>query len=304
MYDIIGDIHGQADLLTDLLKAMGYKKKNGVFAHESRTAVFVGDFINRGPQIRDSILIVRRMVEAGSALAILGNHEIYAILFQLKDREGKLFTKRSPTYRLNLLQTLEEFAHAPEEYKDHIKWMRTLPMFLELDGIRVVHACWQDENIALLKENITEGKLKKKFLRKISKNNSKMSKAFWQTCKGIDFQLPKDLLVFDNTGQAHRSFRSKWWLNPEGMNFQELSFESRFDLPPYTIPKELNGTREPYGEDEPIVFFGHYCLKNGDNILAPNICCLDSCVSRKGKLAAYRWSGEKKLLPENMMKFA
>ncbi|WP_299584530.1 metallophosphoesterase [uncultured Sunxiuqinia sp.] len=302
MYDIIGDVHGQASILKDLLKSMGYKKESGVFKHESRKAIFVGDFINRGPQIRDTLSIVRSMVEAGSAMAILGNHELNAIIFELKDKAGKPFAKRLLKYRLPLIQTLEEFVHFPDEYRSYIRWMRSLPMFLELDGIRVVHACWQDKNIALLKENITEGRLRKSFLRKISKNNSELSTAFWQTCKGIDFQLPKDLLVFDNKGQPHRSFRSKWWLNPQGKNFQELSFESRFDLPAYTIPPEVNGARKPYDEDQPIVFFGHYCLKNGDNILAPNLCCLDSCISRNGKLTAYRWSGEKKLTLENIVK--
>lgn len=302
MYDIIGDIHGQAEMLKDLLKSMGYKKINGAFAHKNRKAIFVGDFINRGPQIRNTILLVRRMVEAGNAYAILGNHELNAIIFELKDKSGRPFYHRLLKYRMPLNQTLEEFIHIPEEYKSHIKWMRTLPMFLELDGIRVVHACWQDENIAVLKENVTEMKMRKSFLRRVSKNNSELSKAFWQTCKGIDFHLPKDLLVYDETGQAHRSFRSKWWLNPEGMTFRDLSFESRFELPPYTIPKELNHSRQPYGENEPVTFFGHYCMRNGDNIVAPNLCCLDSCVSRNGKLAAYRWSGEEKLLPENLIK--
>ena len=302
MYDIIGDVHGQANMLKDLLKSMGYKKQNGAFAHETRKAIFVGDFINRGPQIRNTIVIIRKMVEAGSAYAILGNHELNAIIFELKDKSGRPFTRRLLKYRMPLNQTLEEFVSIPEEYKDHVKWMRTLPMFLELDGIRVVHACWQDNNIELLKQNVTEGKLKKSFLRKISKNNSDLSTAFWQTCKGIDFQLPKDLLVFDGTGQAHRSFRTRWWLNPVGMTFRELSFESRFDLPHYTIPKELNSSRKSYNENEPIVFFGHYCMRNSDNIIAPNLCCLDSCVSKNGKLAAYRWSGEKELVPENLVK--
>lgn len=302
MYDIIGDIHGQASMLKDLLKSMGYKKRDGTYRHESRKAVFVGDIINRGPEIREALILVRRMVEAGSAFAILGNHELNAIIFELKDKAGRPFTKRLLKYRLPLNQTLEEFVTIPGEYKSHLKWMRTLPLFLELDGIRVVHACWDDQNIALLRENVTEGKLKKSFLRKINKNNSELSKALWQTCKGIDFQLPKDLLIFDDKGQAHRSFRSKWWLNPKNKTFQELSFESRFELPPYTIPPELNGERKSYDEEEPIVFFGHYCMKNGDNIIASNLCCLDSCVSRNGKLIAYRWSGEKKLLPENLMK--
>ena len=302
MYDIIGDIHGQASMLKDLLKSMGYEVRKGVYKHESRKAVFLGDFINRGPEILETVRTVRAMVEAGNALAILGNHELNAIVFELKDKAGKPLFKRLLKYRMPLTQTFKEFVHIPDEYKSHIRWMRTLPMFLELDGIRIVHACWDEPSIEIVRDNYIEGRLKKSVLKQISKNSNEVSQAFWQTCKGIDFKLPNDLLVYDETGQAHRRFRTKWWLNPKGMKFQDLSLESRFDLPAYTIPPEISGERIPYGEDEPIVFFGHYCLKNGDNIFTPNLCCLDSCVSRKGKLAAYRWSGEKRLIPENIVK--
>ena len=47
MYDIIGDVHGQADMLKELLRQIGYTTKNGVYSHPERKAVFVGDFINR-----------------------------------------------------------------------------------------------------------------------------------------------------------------------------------------------------------------------------------------------------------------
>ena len=302
MYDIIGDIHGQADMLKELLEQMGYTLANNIYSHPERKAVFIGDFINRGPKIRETIRIIRGMVENGHAHAILGNHEINAIYYSVLDKQGKHLSKRWSRLRLDLNLTLSEFSGNMDEWKSHIKWMRTLPMFLELDRIRVVHACWQDENIRILKENLVDSKLKKSFLKQIGKNHSSVSKAFWETCKGIDFQLPKDLLIFDRDGRAHRSFRSKWWLDPWGMTFKELSFESRFDLPFYTIPEEIVASRKPYAKSAPIVFFGHYCMKNGNNILSPNLCCLDSCVSRKGKLTAYRWQGEKKLVAEHLVK--
>ncbi|WP_423127495.1 metallophosphoesterase [Gaoshiqia sp. Z1-71] len=302
MYDIIGDVHGQADQLKVLLSQMGYNSSGQVYSHPERKAVFVGDFINRGFQIRETIRMIRAMAENGHAYVILGNHEINAIYYSLLDKQGKRLSKRWSRLRLDLNPTLSEFASNMDEWNSHIKWMRTLPMFLEFEKIRVVHACWQDENIRLLKEQLTEPKLKKSFLRSIGKNNSEVARAFWETCKGIDFQLPKDLLVFDRDGRPHRSFRSKWWIDPWGKTFRELSFESRFDLPFYTIPEEIIISRKPYPKKDPIVFFGHYCMKNGSNIIEPNICCLDSCVSRKGKLTAYRWNGEKRLNPGNLVK--
>ncbi len=300
MYDIIGDVHGQAAMLKDLLSRMGYKPEYGVYKHPERTAVFVGDFINRGPSVRETIRIIRRMVEAGSAKVVLGNHEINALYYALRDKKGEHLSKKWSRLRMDLNQTLSEFRYRMGEWNDHLEWMRTLPMFLELDGIRVVHACWTDENIQILKENLPEGKLKKKFLKMVGKNGNEVSRAFWQTCKGIDFHLPTDLLVFDKEGCAHRVFRSRWWENPLGMTFDELSFESRFSLPKYQIPEQIIEKREPYPENAPIVFFGHYCMRDYANIIKPNICCLDSCVSRKGKLTAYQWNGEEKLIPENL----
>jgi hypothetical protein len=295
MYDIIGDVHGHADELKSLLKNMGYMLKDDCYSHPTRKAVFVGDFINRGPKIRETLNLIRRMVEKGSAFAILGNHEMYAVLYYLRDIEGKYYKKRIPKYQLLINQTLEEFEPFQEEFKSHLKWLRTLPMFLDFGAIRVIHACWVDKNIKLLRENITEPKLTKTVLREIALDGTKFSKSFWESCKGVDFQLPRDLLIFDEEGRPHRSFRMKWWENPEGKTFKEVSIESRFELPAYTIPRELVEFRNPYPENAPIVFFGHYSLVEGYGIIKDNVCCVDSGVSRTGRLLAYRWKGELKL---------
>lgn len=301
MYDIIGDVHGYADELKSLLKKMGYAPQNGAYAHPERKAVFVGDIINRGPKIRETLNLVRKMVESGSAYAILGNHEMYAILYYLRDNEGKYYKKRIPKYQLQINQTLAEFASYKAEFKSHLKWLRTLPMYLELEGIRVIHACWDDANVQVLKEVIIEPKLTKTLLREIALNGTRFSESFWQTCKGIDFQLPKDLLVFDADGRPHRSFRMKWWEDPGGKTFRDISAESRFELPAYTVPKEIMYSRVPYPENAPIVFFGHYSLVEGFGILKDNVCCVDSGVSRVGRLLAYRWNGETRLQESNFV---
>jgi hypothetical protein len=83
-YDIIGDVHGYATILEKLLKELGYKKKGGTYHHRSRQAVIVGDIIDRGPQIREALHIVKRMVVEGSALMVLGNHEFNAIGWNTK----------------------------------------------------------------------------------------------------------------------------------------------------------------------------------------------------------------------------
>lgn len=301
MYDIIGDVHGYADQLKKLLHKLGYQLVNGYYEHPTRKAVFVGDLINRGPKIKETLVLVRKMVEAGAAYAILGNHEMYAILYYLRDNEGKYYKKRIPKYQLQINQTLAEFVNDKAEFKSHLKWFRTLPLFLDFGDIRIVHACWDSENISLLQEVLTKPKISKTILREIALNETPFARSFWETVKGVDFQVPRNLLVFDDDGRPHRSFRMKWWENPAGKTFKEISLESRFELPPYTIPQEIVGFRTPYSENGPIVFFGHYSLVEGSGILRGNVCCVDSGVSRSGKLLAYRWEGEPQLTELNFV---
>src|SRR5690606_7699492 len=92
MYDIIGDVHGHAMLLKEMLLKLGYTKTASGYAHPDRKAVYVGDFINRGPHIRKTIKIIRTMVENNNAYAILGNHEINSIISHIKNKQS-LFSK-------------------------------------------------------------------------------------------------------------------------------------------------------------------------------------------------------------------
>ena len=78
-YDIIGDIHGCANTLVRLLEQMGYRREEGVWRHPRRQALFLGDIIDRGPRIRESLHLVHDMVEAGFARCIMGNHEFNAL---------------------------------------------------------------------------------------------------------------------------------------------------------------------------------------------------------------------------------
>ena len=82
-FDIIGDIHGCFDELVELLKALGYavsRQPNGEIVVEppqgNRKAVFVGDFVDRGPKVAEVLRLVMQMQKADAAICVPGNHDI------------------------------------------------------------------------------------------------------------------------------------------------------------------------------------------------------------------------------------
>ena len=86
-YDIIGDVHGHALELRALLDKMGYRESRGAYRHPSRTAIFVGDLVDRGPDNVEATTIARQMVEEGTARIVMGNHEFNAVAFHTEDPE-------------------------------------------------------------------------------------------------------------------------------------------------------------------------------------------------------------------------
>jgi protein phosphatase len=85
-FDIIGDVHGCCDELEELLAGLGYVKDGaggadagagGAWAHpDGRKAIFVGDLVDRGPRIVDTLKTVMSMTRAGTAMCVPGNHDI------------------------------------------------------------------------------------------------------------------------------------------------------------------------------------------------------------------------------------
>ena len=118
-------------------------------ASPERQAIFVGDFIDRGPAQVRSVQIVRRMVDAGAALAVMGNHELNAIAWHTPDprRPGQYSTvtrhaKWGEKNRKQHAAFLAEVEDNPTLHRELIDWFLGLPLWLELPELRVVHACW------------------------------------------------------------------------------------------------------------------------------------------------------------------
>lgn len=81
-FDIIGDVHGCLSELQTLLNKLGYEITRGedgaysVRPPEGRTAIFLGDLVDRGPDTPGVLRLVMGMVESGAALCVRGNHDV------------------------------------------------------------------------------------------------------------------------------------------------------------------------------------------------------------------------------------
>ena len=94
-FDIIGDVHGCGDELEQLLQVLGYEKTAGaggevMYAHPlGRKAIFLGDLVDRGPRILDTVRVVRAMMNAGTALCVPGNHDM-KLLRKLRGKDVRI----------------------------------------------------------------------------------------------------------------------------------------------------------------------------------------------------------------------
>jgi hypothetical protein len=293
--DLIGDIHGHADELDALLKKLGYARRNGSYAHPERTVFFVGDYIDRGPKIRETLDIVRRMVEAGQAIALMGNHEYNALCYHTPDGKGGYLRAHTEKNDHQHAETLRQFACATESILPWIDWFRTLPLFLETDTFRVVHACWDAQHIATLRARLVNDRLTEALLHEAAAPGSALYTAVEETLKGKEVRLPAGHTFKDKQGTPREELRVKWWVDPVGATYRELGFPPHEDLPDYPVDVAHFGGRPHYFADEVPVFFGHYWLQHEPMLQRENICCLDYSVAKEGRLVAYRFDGELKL---------
>lgn len=315
-YDIIGDIHGHADALKALLQHMGYGERGGAWRHPERKAIFVGDFIDRGPKQVEAVEIVRRMMDADSALAVMGNHEFNSIAWFLPDarKPGEyLRPHHSPKYGDKNFQQhkafLDEVGGSPR-HREIIDWFLTLPLWLDLPGLRVVHACWHQEFMDYLAPRLAPGqRLTIDLMADASiepedeseKDNAVPSvfKAVEALTKGIEVPLPGHHLITDKDGHPRNRVRVQWW-NPDAVTYKQaamLDDRARETLPEAPIPSHA---RIKDSGAKPI-FIGHYWLTGTPQPRSDKVACLDYSVAKGGKLAAYRWKGENKLASRNLV---
>ena len=315
-YDIIGDVHGHADKLEGLLRKMDYKFIDGTWQHPERKAIFVGDLIDRGPRQVDSVMIAKRMVEAGHAYIVMGNHEFNAIAYAtphpnkpgdfLRTHWGKLGRKNRKQHKA-FLTAVGKYS---VRHKELITWFKTIPLWLDLGELRIIHACWDLKSMKGLKSKLgPNNTVTDELMVTMSTKGHQDYHDLEILIKGPEIEMPDGFKYKDKDEIVRSSARYAWWDSQASTfdvaaripdNCKAVDGTPFPQLPAVPIP---SGNPEPYGDTIPL-FFGHYWCTDEDEIISDHAMCVDYSAGKGGPLKAYRWNGESKLDPSlNLISF-
>lgn len=144
--DIVGDIHGEIDALQTLLAVLGYRDDG---SHpDGRHPIFIGDLCDRGPDSPAVIAFVADLVERGLAQCVLGNHELNILCDQHKEGNGWFY---ATDHDLAIGKFPDVVRNDDDSERRRIRsFFAQLPVVLERNDLRVIHAAWDDDALRLL----------------------------------------------------------------------------------------------------------------------------------------------------------
>ena len=294
-YDVVGDVHGSAAALERLLHQMGYRENGSTFRHPQRQVIFVGDFIDCGPQQRRVLQIARCMVAAGTAKAVLGNHEFNAIAYftHHPSRPHEHLRQHTEKHIIQHAAFLQQIGNGSADHAEVVAWFATLPLWLDLGDIRVVHACWDADAMAGLgAANVTA-----ELMVAASTRGTDAYRWVEHLCKGPEVRLPDGADFLDKDGNRRTEARFRWW-DPQPPNFRHsCETPDRIELPDRAVE---HPPVTPYTDTVP-VFFGHYWRTWPHLDATSHAACVDYSAVHGGPLVAYRWSGERTIDPSHFV---
>jgi diadenosine tetraphosphatase ApaH/serine/threonine PP2A family protein phosphatase len=301
-YDLIGDVHGCSRTLARLLERLGYSQSGGVWRHPRRMALFLGDIVDRGPRIREALHLVHSMVEHGQALCIMGNHEYYSLGWHTPapPGSGRQFVREHlPRHARLIRETQEQFAQHPGDWQAFLGWFQELPLLIDAGHFRLVHACWDGPLIEQLRQRFPDARVDRAFLQESADDGSFACKVFNRLLRGTDLRLPNGLSLLSEEGYPRHYFRTKFW-EEDPQTYGDVVFQP--DALPEQAARMPLGSLEKsrllrYGEDQPLLFVGHYWRSGEPAPIRPNLACLDYSAVKYGKLVAYRLDQETRLEP-------
>jgi hypothetical protein len=168
-----------------------------------------------------------------------------------------------------------------------------LPVALDLGGIRAVHACWHDTNVALVQAARPSEAMSIDFIQEAFNSKSKIGLAMECLTKGVELDLPSGNVFQDHAGDTRKAIRAQWW-HETGSTYRDIAIvsdEARPLIPHQVLPDSY---RQVVIEGSP-VFVRHYWMSGVPKLQSPKVACVDYSAAGDGPLVAYRWQGEAEL---------
>jgi hypothetical protein len=313
-FDIIGDVHGCADKLTGLLESLEYRKDRGAYTHPERKAIYVGDLIDRGPQQVETVEIVRAMVKEDSARVIMGNHEFNAISYVTPNPKvrGDYMRTRigfgGKNHRQHA-QFLQQVGEGSARHREYIEWFKKLPLWLDLNGIRIAHACWHQPSIDVLaSRSIGSAPMTEDFVVEANTKGTPTHQAVETVLKGPEVELGRErAFILHKEDRARTAARIRWW-DSTAVTLRSIAQIPRGTTTPSgepypALPDEPSDAANEYRyKDISPVFFGHY-WRTGTPVATGPAVCVDFSAVRGGPLVAYRWDDEAVPVTEHFVKY-
>jgi len=263
---------------------LGYNDTDGAWRHPERTAVFLGDLIDRGPQQLATIELVRRMADVGSARCIMGNHEFNAIAWVTPDPEhpGKFLrdhhkpgnrssTRRSWTSSRGRIGSGNHRLVQNAAVVAGHSWLTVGACLLASSPRSTFLQKALGSSPKLTDEDDFAGKPK----------GHALYEAIEIVCKGLEVELPAGISFKDKEGKLRHEVRVRWW-QEDLSTYRKAAIgppEEMEKIPDAPMPAEW--AMHPYAG--PPVLFGHYWFTGTPNVISPRFACLTTVRHAMGR---------------------
>jgi hypothetical protein len=224
----------------------------------------------------------------------MGNHEYNAIAWHTPDpwHPGEHLRRHNHRHRTQHHAFLAEVEDDPRLHDEIVGWFRTLPLWLEIEGCRVIHACWDERHMQVLCPHlVADGSLGRDALERSMPRSAHAEHAAIEVLlKGPEARLPEGLSFNDKDDNHRKEVRLAWWSGARSFRAAALPMPG-LDLgsiPEAPLPE---GAMPDLAAGGP-VFFGHYWMHGAPAALGPSVACVDYSAGHGMPLVAYRWDGE------------
>ncbi len=292
-YTIIPDIHADIERLKTSIQ----------HARRGDIILFLGDFVDAGKAVATPsdlrvLETARDLIAEHKALGVMGNHELNAILYHAAGPDGSPLRAHSPKNQKQHRSFIEAFGVGTPQALEWTDWfLETLPLWLEVDGLRLAHAFWSDAHILEIRKRRPDGLLKREDLVEIATETTQFGRAVKSLVSGPEVPLPEGYVFHDYHGNARREVRLAWW-NADARTWPRatLSVPDPSELPQFEMPQDA--IAEIYRSDSPSVLVGHYKMTGPPHIQHPRA----SSIDYPNTPCVYRWGGESDLTSEHLVR--